>query len=187
VCEALDAVHERTPGASARILLENTAGQGTCVGHRFEHLQAIFEGAKTSSRLGVCFDTQHAFAAGYDISTEEGYEKTWAAFGACVGFPRLRAFHLNDSKKPLGARVDRHEHLGEGVIGLGAFWRLANDARFAETPGCLETEPRDGAEPFKAEVELLRGLVGAKPPAEKPAFALEVVEAKGPKKAKRKA
>ena len=175
VCEALDAVHERTEGASARVLLENTAGQGTCIGHRFEHLQAIFDGSKTSDRLGVCFDTQHAFAAGYDLSTEEGYEKTWASLDACVGLARLRAFHLNDSKKPLGARVDRHEHLGEGVIGLGAFWRLANDKRFAETPGVLETEPREGGEPFKAEVAMLAGLVGAKPPPAKPAFALEVV------------
>ena len=148
-------------------------------GTRFEHLRAIFEGAKTASRLGVCFDTQHAFAAGYDLSTDEGYEKTWSAFGAFVGFPRLRAFHLNDSKKPLGARVDWHEHLGEGEIGLPAFWRLANDARFATIPAVLETEPREGAEPFKAEVQLLEGLVGAERPKGKPAFALEVVEAKG--------
>jgi deoxyribonuclease-4 len=182
VCEAIDAVHARTPNATARVLLENTAGQGTCVGHRFEHLQAIVEGAKTSARLGVCFDTQHAFAAGYDLSTEEGYDKTWGSFDACVGLARLRAFHLNDSKKPLGARVDRHEHLGEGTIGLGAFWRLANDRRFAVIPGVLETEPREGGEPFRAEVALLERLVGAKPPAAKPAFALEVVEAKPPKK-----
>ncbi len=185
VCGAIDTVHERTPNASTRILLENTAGQGTCVGHKIEHLQAIFEGAKTASRLGVCFDTQHAFAAGYDLSTDEGYEKTWSAFGAFVGFPRLRAFHLNDSKKPLGARVDRHEHLGEGEIGLPAFWRLANDARFATIPAVLETEPREGAEPFKAEVQLLEGLVGAERPKGKPAFALEV-EAKGGKKKARR-
>jgi deoxyribonuclease IV len=182
VCEALDAVHERTANASARILLENTAGQGTCIGHKLEHLQAIFEGAKTSARLGVCFDTQHAFAAGYDVSTDEGYDKTWSAFEACVGLGRLRAFHLNDSKKPLGARVDRHEHLGEGEIGLRAFWRLANDPRFAEIPAVLETEPREGGEPFKAEVALLEGLVGGEAPAAKPVFALEVVEAKSGKK-----
>jgi deoxyribonuclease IV len=182
VCEAIDAVHGRTPNATARILLENTAGQGTCIGHRFEHLQAIFEGAKTSARLGVCFDTQHAFASGYDIATDEGYEKTWNAFEATVGIGRLSAFHLNDSKKPLGARVDRHEHLGEGEIGLRAFWRLANDARFAEIPAVLETEPRDGNEPFRAEVALLQGLVGATAPAAKPVFALEVVEAKSGKK-----
>jgi deoxyribonuclease-4 len=185
VCEALDAVHERTPGASARVLLENTAGQGTCVGHRFEHLQAIFEGAKASTArgMGVCFDTQHAFAAGYDLSSDDGYEKTFAELDRCVGLARLRGFHLNDSKKPLGARVDRHEHVGEGEIGLRAFWRLANDPRFAATPAVLETEPREGDEPFKTEVALLAGLVGAKAPAAKPAFALAVVEAKpGPGK-----
>lgn len=187
VCEALEAVHERTPGATARVLLENTAGQGTCVGHRFEHLQAIFEGVKGVARsageagegraMGVCFDTQHAFASGYDLSTDEGYEKTFAQLDACVGLARLRAFHLNDSKKPLGARVDRHEHLGEGEIGLRAFWRLANDPRFAQTPGVLETEPREGGEPFKVEVALLSGLVGAPAPQAKPTFALTVVEA----------
>ena len=184
VSEAIDAVHERTPSATARVLLENTAGQGTCVGHRFEHLQAIFEGAKTSARLGVCVDTQHAFAAGYDLSSDEGYEKTWQALDACVGLGRVRAFHLNDSKKPLGARVDRHEHLGEGMLGLRTFWRLANDERFAETPAVLETEPREGGEPFKAEVALLRGLVGAKAPDPRPAFSLEVVESKSGRKKK---
>jgi deoxyribonuclease-4 len=151
----------------------------------FWHLQAIFEGTKASSSMGVCFDTQHAFAAGYDLSTEEGYEKTFALFDTCVGLGKLRAFHLNDSKKPLGARVDRHEHLGEGMLGLGTFWRLANDKRFAVIPGVLETEPREGGEPFKAEVALLEGLVGATPPAPKPVFALEVVEAKSAKPGKK--
>ena len=182
VCEALDAVAARTPDATARILLENTAGQGTCVGHRFEHLQAIFEGAKTASRLGVCIDTQHSFAAGYDLSTEEGYERTMRTIDTCIGLDRVRAFHINDSKKPLGARVDRHEHLGEGLIGLGAFWRLANDKRFAKVPAVLETEPREGGEPYRAEVALLNGFVGAKEPEAK-AFALEVVSEK--KKAKK--
>lgn len=177
VCEALEAVHERTPNATARILLENTAGQGTCVGHRFEHLQAIFEGVKSRDRLGVCFDTQHAFASGYDLSTDAGYEATWNALVACVGLARVKAFHLNDSKKPLGARVDRHENLGEGLLGLRTFWRLANDPRFAALPAVVETEPREGDEPYKAEVALLMGLVGAAAPPAKPAFVLEVQEA----------
>ncbi len=177
VCEALEAVHARTQGATARILLENTAGQGTCVGHRFEHLQAIFEGTKTGASLGVCFDTQHAFAAGYDLATDDGYERTFGQLAACVGLERLRAFHLNDSKKPLGARVDRHEHIGDGELGLRTFWRLANDARFAETPAVLETEPREGAEPFRAEVALLKGLVGASPPPAKASFSLQLTSA----------
>jgi deoxyribonuclease-4 len=176
--EALDEVHARTAGATARILLENTAGQGTCVGHRFEHLQAIFEGVHDKERLGVCFDTQHAFAAGYDLSTAAGYAKTWADFDAMVGLGRLRAFHLNDSKKPLGSRVDRHEHLGEGNLGLPLFWRLVNDPRFASVPGVVETEPREGETPFKQEVDLLRSLVGGpEPKPAAPVFALEVVEA----------
>ena len=186
VCEALDAVHERTPGATAKILLENTAGQGTCVGHTYEHLQAILEGTKERARLGVCIDTQHSYAAGYDLATDAGYEKALATLGACVGFANVRAFHLNDSKKPLGARVDRHEHIGEGMLGLRTFWRLANDPRFAQTPAVLETEPREGAEPYGGEVALLNGLVGAKAPDEKPAFTLDVVEAKPPKKEKAK-
>ena len=183
--EALDEVHARTQGATARILLENTAGQGTCVGHRFEHLAAIFDGVKDKDRLGVCFDTQHAFAAGYDLSTADGYAKTWSEFDSMVGLGRLRAFHLNDSKKPLGSRVDRHEHLGEGNLGLPLFWRLVNDPRFAEIPGVVETEPREGETPFKQEVDLLRSLVGgAEPKAPAPVFSLEVVEA-APKKKRR--
>ncbi len=166
VGEALDAVTERTPAASARMLLENTAGQGTCVGHRFEHLQAILEGTGpgTRARLGVCFDTQHAFAAGYDLASEAGYERTFVSLDACVGLAKVQAFHLNDSKKPLGARVDRHEHVGEGMLGLWAFWRLANDERFAATPAVVETEPREGSAPYRAEVGGLRGLVGAGAP-----------------------
>jgi deoxyribonuclease-4 len=175
VAECLDEVHERTRAASARILLENTAGQGSCIGHTFEHLGAIFERAATRARLGVCFDTQHAYAAGYDLSTADGYAKTWEGFARQVGLERLLAFHLNDSKKPLGSRVDRHEHVGEGNLGLAFFWRLVNDPRFAKTPGVVETEPEEGAErPYAREVALLASLVGAKEPAPKPVFALEL-------------
>jgi len=166
VAQALDEVHERTKDASCTILLENTAGQGTCVGCTFEQLGAIFEQTRARDRVGVCFDTQHAFAAGYDLSTAEGYAAAFEAFDRHVGLHRLRAFHLNDSKKPLGSRVDRHEHLGEGIVGLPLFWRLMNDPRFAAIPGVVETEPRDGDFPFRDEVSLLRGLVGApEPPA----------------------
>ena len=183
--EALNEVIARTPNATTKILIENTAGQGTCVGHRFEHLAALFDGVAKKDRLGVCFDTQHAFASGYDISSESGYVKTWEDFSTIVGLERLCAFHLNDSKKPLGSRVDRHEHLGEGIVGLPLFWRLVNDPRFATLPGVLETEPREGDTPFKDEVALLNSLVGAKePPAPAPTFTLEVVPAKA--KAKKK-
>jgi deoxyribonuclease-4 len=164
IAESLDEVHERTQGKSARILLENTAGQGSCVGHCFEHLGAIFERTKEHDRMGVCFDTQHAFAAGYDLSTARGYDETFEKLDRQVGLGRLAAFHLNDSKKELGSRVDRHEHVGDGILGLPFFWRLANDARFRDVPGVVEIEPRSVDTPNKADVMLLTSLVGAKEP-----------------------
>lgn len=183
VAQALDEVHERTKGASARILLENTAGQGSCVGCSFEELGAIFEQTKERDRMGVCFDTQHAYASGYDLSTPDGYAATWEAFEKHVGLRRLFAFHLNDSKKPLGSRVDRHEHLGEGLLGLPLFWRLVNDPKFSAIPGVLETEPRDGDAPYRDEVNLLRSLVDAPEPKPKPTpFTLELAPSPVPKK-----
>ncbi len=187
VAESLDEVHARTEGASARILIENTAGQGTCVGHRFGQIGAIFGQTATSDRMGVCFDTQHAFAAGYDISTADGYARTFEEFDREVGLSRLCAFHLNDSKKLLGSRVDRHEHIGEGNLGMAVFWRLINDPRFAKIPGVLETEPREGDAPFRDEVILLNNLVGAKAPADplppEPQFTLEAPKRTTRKKA----
>ena len=186
VAEALDEVHERTRGKSAQVLLENTAGQGTCVGHMFDHLGAIIERTKEGERLGVCFDTQHAYAAGYDVSTADGYETTWEAFEKSVGIDRIRAFHLNDSKKALGSRVDRHEHIGDGNLGLPMFWRLLNDARFANLPGVLETEPEEGDAPHKNEVALIHSLVGGAEPAPRAIpFALELAPA-GPPSSRRK-
>jgi deoxyribonuclease-4 len=183
VIESLDEVLEKTRGASAHILIENTAGQGTTLGHRFEHIGAILEGVHDKERLGVCFDTQHAFASGYDARTTEGYARVWDAFDANVGLGMLRAFHLNDSKKPLGSRIDRHEHIGEGCLGIGLFWRLVNDPRFASVPAVLETEPRDGDGPFRDEIALLASLIGAKEPAPqvKP-FALELVPPPAPRR-----
>jgi len=180
--ESLDEVHERTPGATARILIENTAGQGTCVGHRIEHLAEIFARVKHPDRLGVCLDTQHTFAAGYDISTQGGYEATLGEIDRAVGLAKIEAFHLNDSKKPAGSRVDRHEHIGDGLLGLRTFWRLANDPRFARTPGVVETEPRDPEAPYRDEVALLRSLVGAPEP--KPAAPTFKLEPPEPKKKK---
>lgn len=161
IAEAIDEIHARVPDATARLLLENTAGQGTCLGHRFDELAAILAAAKSRARLGVCFDTQHAFAAGYDLRSEEGYEAAFAEFDEVVGLAQLFAFHLNDSKKPLGSRVDRHEHLGEGALGLEPFRRLLHDARFAAHPAVLETEPREGDAPFRDEVALLLRLAAA--------------------------
>jgi deoxyribonuclease IV len=183
---ALDEVLDRTRNASSRILIENTAGQGSTLGHRFEHVGKILGGVSDPARLGVCFDTQHAFASGYDARTAEGYARVWEEFDANVPPGSLAAFHLNDSKKPLGSHVDRHEHIGEGLLGKEFFWRLMNDPRFAAVPGVLETEPREGDAPFRDEVDLLRALRGAPEPVpeEKP-FVLEVLEAPKSKRIRR--
>lgn len=136
---ALESTAVETSDADAPwILLENTAGQGTCLGHRFEHIRDLLGSIEPRSRIGVCIDTQHAFAAGYDLSTEHGYLETLAEMDRVFGLENVRAFHLNDSKHELGARVDRHERIGSGHIGLGCFQRLLNDARFADLPGVLE-------------------------------------------------
>ena len=122
------------------VLLEHTAGQGRTLGYRFEHLAAIIGHLDGSPRIGVCLDTCHLVASGYDIAGDAGYHDTFDAFGRIVGFDRLKVFHGNDSKKPCGSRVDRHEHIGEGCLGLEPFRRILNDARFAGLPILIETE-----------------------------------------------
>lgn len=134
----LDVTLERADN-QVTVLLETTAGQGTGLGSRFEELAAIIEGSKYPDKLGVCIDTCHIFAAGYDIRTLEQYKATMDEFDRLVGIERIRFFHLNDSKKGLGSRVDRHEHIGEGEIGLEGFRNLLNDPRFADHPMTLET------------------------------------------------
>jgi deoxyribonuclease-4 len=126
-------------GPPVRLLLENTAGQGSCIGHRFQHLAAILDGVRQLQRTGVCLDTCHMFASGYDISTEDGYMRTLDAFVSLMGTNAVHAFHVNDSKKELGSRVDRHAHIGQGAIGLEAFRCLMNDRRFTAVPKVLET------------------------------------------------
>jgi len=122
-----------------KVLLEHTAGQGTNLGHRFEHLATILEQVDGSPRVGVCLDTCHLLTAGYDLCTEDGYASTFREFDRIVGLDRLQVFHLNDSKKPCGSRVDRHEHIGKGCLGLEPFRRIVNDRRFAALPMMLET------------------------------------------------
>jgi deoxyribonuclease-4 len=124
------------------VVLEHTAGQGTSVGHRFEQMAAIIARCGGSRRLGVCLDTCHLLAAGFDIASPRGYRETFEAFDRVVGLDRLRVFHLNDSKKPLGSRVDRHAHIGEGEIGRAGFRNLMTDPRLAAIPKYLET-PKD--------------------------------------------
>lgn len=130
-----------TKGVTA--VIENTAGQGSCVGWQFEHIGRIIEGVDDKSRVGVCIDTCHTMAAGYDISTDMGYELTFDSFEQEVGFKYLKAIHLNDSKKPAGSRVDRHETLGNGYIGRAFFERFMHDARFDNMPIILETPEPD--------------------------------------------
>jgi deoxyribonuclease-4 len=121
------------------VLLEHTAGQGTTLGATFEQLASIIAKMKGHRRVGVCLDTCHLLASGYDICSAEGYTSTFTQFGRLVGFDRLQVFHLNDSKRPLGSRVDRHEHIGQGYLGLEPFRRLVNDRRFRHLPMLLET------------------------------------------------
>jgi deoxyribonuclease-4 len=134
------------PRRRTMVLLEHTAGQGRTLGHRFEQLAAIIAHLNGSPRVGVCLDTCHLVAAGYDIVSETGYRETFGAFDRIVGLDRLRAFHGNDSKKPCGSRVDRHEHIGEGCLGLEPFGRILRDPRFDGLPMLIETEKSKGAE-----------------------------------------
>ena len=146
IADAIRAAFKARPRAKTMVLLEHTAGQGRTLGHRFEHLAAVIGHLRGSRRVGVCLDTCHLVASGYDITTEAGYRETFEQFDRLVGIERLKMFHANDSKKPCGSRVDRHEHIGEGCIGLEPFQRLLHDPRFAGLPILIETEKSAGAE-----------------------------------------
>jgi deoxyribonuclease-4 len=137
---ALAQVLSDRPHGKTMILLEHTAGQGTAMGATFEQIAAMLHGAGNTPRLGVCLDTCHLLASGYDICSEDGYRETFSRFEELIGFDRLMVFHLNDSRKPCGSRVDRHEHIGKGCIGLQPFSRLVNDPRFDHLPMLIETE-----------------------------------------------
>jgi deoxyribonuclease-4 len=137
------------------VLLEHTAGQGTALGATFEQLASIIAKMNDHARVGVCLDTCHLLASGYDICSPEGYESTFRQFGRLVGFDRLRVFHLNDSKKPLGSRVDRHEHIGQGALGLEPFRRIVNDPRFRRVPMLLETPKTEGRSPTQIQIDPL--------------------------------
>ena len=160
VAQALGEVHAATPGFRAQILLETTAGQGTNLGYRFEHLGWLLEHTPTGERMGVCLDTCHVFAAGYELRTPEGYADTMEAFDRIVGLERLLALHLNDSKGDLGSRKDRHEHIGKGHIGLEGFRHVLNDSRLANLPGLLETPKSDDLHEDRENLVVLRSLVG---------------------------
>jgi deoxyribonuclease-4 len=139
IARSIDEVHIVCAGYKVRVTLELTAGQGTNLGCSFDQMRRIFDSVKCSELMCLCIDTEHAFAAGYDLRTQEGYERAFGELTEMIGLDRLAAFHLNDSKKPLGSRVDRHEHIGKGLMGLEPFRRVLNDPRFAGIPMCLET------------------------------------------------
>ncbi len=162
IVEALDLVHRQTPGIAARVLLENTAGQGTNLGWKLEHLQQLLAGVAEPERLGVCLDTCHLFAAGYPLQTPGEYEGTMEQVGRLVGFERVKAIHLNDSKQPFGSRVDRHAHIGRGHLGSEPFRHLLNDPTWRHTPMYLETpkERENGEEMDAINLRVLRSLVG---------------------------
>jgi deoxyribonuclease IV len=141
VAESLNLVLEQTRGVTA--VIENTAGQGSNLGYRFEHLAAIIERVEDKSRIGVCLDTCHTFTAGYDLRTQAACDATFAEFDSTVGFGYLRGMHLNDSKPDIGSRVDRHESLGQGKLGWEVFRYIMNDSRFDEIPMVLETIDSD--------------------------------------------
>ncbi len=143
VAASLNEIFDRVEGDSTRVLLETTAGQGANVGYRFEQLARIVEGVENVSRLGICLDTCHVFAAGYNISTAKGCNKTLAEFDAILGLENLRVLHLNDSVKPLGSRVDRHAHIGEGEIGETGFKTIMRDRRFSSVAKVIETPKND--------------------------------------------
>jgi len=146
IADAIRQAFKARPRRRTLVILEHTAGQGRTLGHRFEHLAAIIGHLRGSARVGVCVDTCHLAASGYDIVSESGYRDTFDAFDRLVGIGRLKVFHANDSKKPCGSRVDRHEHIGRGCLGEEPFRRLLHDRRFSGLPILIETEKSRGCE-----------------------------------------
>ncbi len=160
VVAGLDEVARATKDSSVRVALENTAGQGSCLGYHLEHLAAIYDRVRKPERLAVCIDTAHLFASGHDIRTAKVWDKTIRRLDALIGRKQIAAFHLNDSKTELNSRVDRHEAIGKGKIGLEGFRQIVNDARFKKTPGCLETYKSEDLHEDIENLATLRSLLG---------------------------
>lgn len=158
IASALDLVFKATKKSSVRIALENTAGQGTCLGNQIGHLAEIFNKVNHQDRLGICLDTAHFFAAGYDIRKPIGWNKAIGEVESMLGLDQILAFHLNDSKSDLNSRVDRHDHIGHGLIGKTAFKHIVNDTRFANIPACLETPKSPDMHEDVENLKTLRSL-----------------------------
>lgn len=159
IVAGLDEVLSATKRSPVRIALENTAGQGSCLGNKIAHLAAIFDAVERPERLGVCLDTAHLFAAGYDIRSPKGWDLSIREVASLLGLKQVLAFHLNDSKTALGSRVDRHAHIGQGTIGLEGFRHIVNDPRFLQHPACLETPKNDDLKEDRMNLSTLRSLV----------------------------
>jgi len=160
IAEALSLVLGKKPGYRAQILLEITAGQGDTLGYSFQQLARLIELTESGERLGICFDTCHAFVAGYEIRTPEGYDTTFHELNELIGLERLKVFHLNDAKGDLGSRLDRHQHIGKGYLGLEPFRMLLNDERFRGLPMVLETPKGPKMEEDMENLRVLRSLRG---------------------------
>ncbi|OGU45930.1 MAG: deoxyribonuclease IV [Ignavibacteria bacterium GWC2_56_12] len=160
IAESLNMIHTRTKGFRVKSVIESTAGQGTALGYKFEQLKDMIDLVDEQERMAVCIDTCHIFAAGYDIVSEEGYHRTFREFDDIIGLDRLVAFHVNDSKRELGSRVDRHEHIGKGKIGLEGFRLIMNDERFVNIPKILETPKSDDMHEDVENMAVLKGLIG---------------------------
>lgn len=157
IAKNLDNILKKHKGKT-KILLETTAGQGTNVGYKFEHLRKILNLSKEKNRIGVCLDTCHIFSAGYDIGTPKGYEKVIAEFSKTIGLKNLKAIHLNDSKTKLNSRKDRHENIGKGTIPISTFRLIMNDKRFEKIPKILETPVITGDE-YDKEIKMLKQMI----------------------------
>jgi deoxyribonuclease IV len=160
IARSIDQAHKSCAGFKTNVALEITAGQGSALGCSFEQMGRIFDAVTENGRLRLCFDTEHAFASGYDLRDDEGYERAFGELDKYIGLKRLVAFHLNDSVKPFNSRVDRHEHIGKGHLGIAPFKRLLHDSRFFGIPMCLETEPGPEMKDIAADLATLRKLLG---------------------------
>ena len=159
IAESLNTVHEETQGYAVLSAIESTAGQGSAIGYRFEHLRSIIDLVDAKGRMAICLDTCHLLAAGYDIRTHEGWEKTMTQFDDIVGMNRLVAVHVNDSKKELGSRVDRHEHIGKGKVGLEGFRAMMNDPRLVTIPKILETPKSEDMHEDVENMNVLKSMI----------------------------
>ncbi len=159
IAHSLNWLHQKTEGCQVGICLETTAGQGSSIGYRFDHIAKIIDQVKDNRRLGLCYDTCHTFAAGYDIRTKKAYKDTFEELDKIIGIKRLKVFHINDSLKDLGSRVDRHQHLSEGKIGLEGFRMLMNDPRWESIPKILETPKEEGNVKDRMNLKVLKSLI----------------------------